>query len=85
MLLAAVGFGLLAFLGPVVGRTPRPRLDALLALAAVTLAAAALLFFNVARGKGARLLWAAQAQVVALAAVALGAILRLKGARKRRT
>jgi len=84
LLLTAVGFGLLAFLGPPVSKPGRAA-DGLVALLAAAFAAGAVFFFNFARGKGARILWAAHAQIVALAAILLGAILRLRSARKRRS
>ena len=85
VMLVATGYGLWAFLGPAISKKPRPGLEGLAALLAAVFTAAAVAFFAFARGKGARLLWAAQAQVVALLAVFLGAILRLRASRKRRT
>jgi hypothetical protein len=84
IMLVALAFGLAAFLGPLSSKKPRRAGDALVAVLSALLAAAAVAFFNVARGKGARLLWAAQAQVVALVAILVGSILRLRGARKPR-
>ena len=84
VMLVALAFGLASFLGPLFSRKPRRLAEGLGVVLAAAMAAAALLFFSFARGKGARLLWAAQAQVVALVAILVGSILRARGARKPR-
>ena len=85
LMLSAAAFGLLAFLGPATSKKPGRAADGLVVLLAAAFAAGAVFFFNLAREKGARLLWAAHAQVVALASIFLGSFLRLRAARKRRS
>jgi len=82
MMVGLLAFGFAALLGPLLSKRPRPLGEGLVALLAAAIAAAALVFFQFARGKGARLLWAAQAQLVALAAILVGSILRLRDSRK---
>ena len=84
VLLGALAFGLFALLGPAQSKKPRPFLEGVVALLSAAFTAGAVLFFAVARGKGARLLGAAQAQVVALITIFLGALLRLRKSRPRR-
>jgi hypothetical protein len=84
VLLGALGFGLLALMGPAPSGKSRPILEGAVALLAAAFTAGAVFFFAVARGKGARLLGAAQVQVVALLSIFLGALLRLRNSRRRR-
>jgi hypothetical protein len=84
LMVVALAFGFSAFLGPLLSKEPRSTGEGLVAVLAAGIGAAALLFFDFARAKGARLLWAAQAQIVALAAILLGALLRFRDSRKPR-
>jgi asparagine N-glycosylation enzyme membrane subunit Stt3 len=85
LMLAAVLFGLSVFLGPMLSKKPGRAGDGFMGLLAAAFAAGAVVFFNFAREKGARLLWGAYAQIVALAAILVGTILRIRAARRRRT
>jgi len=84
VMLVALAFGFSALLGPLLSRKPHSAGEGLVAVLSAGIAAAALLLFNFARGKGARLLWAAQAQIVALAAIGVGALLRFRDSRRPR-
>jgi peptidoglycan/LPS O-acetylase OafA/YrhL len=82
-LVAAIGFGVIAFAGPFLSKKPTRFWEGSMMLLAFAFAAAAVVFADVVVRKGGRMLWALGAQVVALGLVFAGASLRYRRARKR--